>query len=228
VVLFDAYAESYDAWFTTPKGRVVWEIEERLLLEFLGPRPGEEILDAGCGTGLFTAALAMRGVRVTGVDVSLAMLTIARKRCRGFSSVVLTRADIAALPVPAESFDAVVCFTVLEFIYHPQEALREMWRVVRPGGRLVVGVLNLLSPWAWARRGRGVFAHARFYSYWDMRTLLRGALGPAIAFRWTGAVYFPPWTPQWCLSYVRRFEKLGAIFARPFGAVLLFRVDKKS
>ncbi|MGQ9512012.1 class I SAM-dependent methyltransferase [Thermodesulfitimonas sp.] len=225
VALFDAYARSYDAWFTTPRGQLVWEIERRLLFSFLRPQPGEEILDAGCGTGLLTKELAACGASVTGIDISPAMLAVAREKTRGFRNVVLAQADVTALPLPSNAFHGVVCFTVLEFVPRPEEALREMWRVLKPGGRMVLGVLNALSPWAWGRVGRGVFAYARFYSYREMRLLIKKTLG-RIPLRWAGAVYFPPWCPESCLRHARLFELLGAVFARPFGAVLIFRIEK--
>lgn len=194
MALFDQVAATYDGWFGTPHGRIAWDLERRLLLEFLQPHPGEEILDAGCGTGILTQELAERGVNVTGIDLSSGMLAIAREKLRHFENVVLARADVAALPLPTSSFDAVVCFTVLEFVCQPAEALREMWRVLKPGGRLVVGVLNRLSSWAWSRSGRGIFTQAHFYSYWEFRSLLKKALGH-VKFRFGGCVYFPPFLP---------------------------------
>lgn len=225
MALFDAYAGSYDAWFATLRGRVIWEIERKLLCAFLRPRPDEEILDAGCGTGFLIKELAACGVKVTGIDISPAMLAVAREKTRGFPNVVLARADITALPLPSCAFDGVVCFTVLEFVSRPGEALREMWRVLKPGGRMVLGVLNALSPWAWTRAGRGVFAQARFYSYWEMRALIKETLG-RVPLQWAGAVYFPPCCPEFCLRYAGLFEFIGSTFARPFGAVLVFRIDK--
>ena len=52
--LFDEWPERYDRWFTTPIGKLVREIEGELVIDFLRPGAGEKILDAGCGTGVFT------------------------------------------------------------------------------------------------------------------------------------------------------------------------------
>lgn len=224
MALFDGYAAGYDSWYTTPRGQVAWRFELELLLRMLEPRSGEGVLDAGCGTGVLARELAARGVAVTGVDVSGAMLGLAREKLQG-KGVRLVHADIAALPFPDGSYDAVVCFTVLEFLPHPKETLQEMWRVLKPGGRLVLGVLNRLSVWALRRRGRGVFAHARFYTLWEMRRLIKEIL-PVSACTWAGAVYFPPWLPEGLLRYAHCFELAGRLVARPFGAVLVFRVNK--
>jgi ubiquinone/menaquinone biosynthesis C-methylase UbiE len=86
---------------------------------------------------------------VVGIDVSTPMLAAAQGKG---TAVHLLQGDAAALPVATESFDLVFSATTLEFVAHPQRAVREMWRALRRGGRLVIAVLNALSPWAWARR----------------------------------------------------------------------------
>jgi len=226
MALFDPYAAEYDAWFNTPKGRLAWQFELRMLLGALKPCRGERILDAGCGTGRLAQELAARGAEVTGVDVSPAMLEIARKKMQGKKAVFL-RADVTVLPFAPASFDAAVCFTVLEFIPEPEEALRELWRVIRPGGRMVIGVLNRLSPWAAARKGRGVFASARFYSPGEMRRLILSTIpAPRGRLQQTAAVYFPPRLKGGLLWGAGLFELAGRLIARPFGAVVVFRVDK--
>ncbi|MCL6557896.1 MAG: class I SAM-dependent methyltransferase [Firmicutes bacterium] len=224
MALFDSYAQSYDSWYGTERGRTIWQLELRILLSFLEPQPGEQILDAGCGTGILALELASRGLRVTGVDLSEKMLALAREKIYGHK-VGFLRADICALPFSDGYFDAVICFTVLEFVGEPESALQELWRVLKPGGRLVIGVLNRFSLWALARRGRGVYGHARFYTLWEIRKMMTAVLAPG-SFRWTGAVYFPPGLPVELLRYAGVFEFTGSFIARPFGAVLILRVDK--
>ncbi|MEW6447703.1 MAG: methyltransferase domain-containing protein [Bacillota bacterium] len=226
MALFDPYAAEYDSWFNTPKGRLVWQLELKILLKALKPCHGERILDAGCGTGNLTQELVARGANVTGVDVSAAMLKIARKKMKEGKAVFL-RADVASLPFAPESFDAAVCFTVLEFTRKPEEALRELWRVIKPGGRMVIGMLNRLSPWAAARKGRGVFVSARFYSPREMRQLILSATSaPRGSLRQNAAIYFPPGLKGRLLRCAGLFEFAGRLIARPFGAVIVFRLDK--
>jgi SAM-dependent methyltransferase len=116
------------------------------LEEILDPRPGERLLEVGPGTGYYTLGLAER-VAPEGViellDIQQEMLdhTIRRARERGLWNVSATRGDARRLPYGDDSFDAAVLITTLGEIPDPGAALRELARVLRPGGRLVVGEL---------------------------------------------------------------------------------------
>jgi SAM-dependent methyltransferase len=104
--------------------------------------PGASVLEAGCGVGAQTVALARNspGARFTSVDVSAESLDAACSRARAASleNVTFQQADIFALPFPDESFDHVfVCF-VLEHLSRPGEALTSLASRLRPGGTLTV------------------------------------------------------------------------------------------
>ena len=107
----------------------------------LGARPGERILDVGCGPGFYAAELldqvGPQGT-VVGVDGSAQMLAVAARRCEGRPNVAFHEGDATSLPVADESFDAALCVQVLEYVAKPGVALAEMHRALRPGGRLVV------------------------------------------------------------------------------------------
>ena len=148
--LFDEWPERYDRWFTTPIGKLVREIEGELIIDLLHPGAGERILDAGCGTGVFTLDFLVAGARVVGLDISVPMLNVARKKTTGYPFSAL-RGDMESLPFKDNSFDKTVSVTALEFIADAQGAVNELFRVTRPGGCVVVATLNSLSPWA-ARR----------------------------------------------------------------------------
>ena len=149
--LFDDWPARYDGWFETPIGKAVREGEAELIGELLSPKPGERVLDAGCGTGVFTLDILAAGSRVVGLDISGTMLSAACNKTKGypFSGV---RGDMLRLPFRDNHFDKVVSITALEFIGNAKGAVDELFRVTRPGGRVVVATLNSLSSWADQRK----------------------------------------------------------------------------
>jgi SAM-dependent methyltransferase len=83
--LFDEWPEKYDRWFTTPIGSLVKKYESELILDLLKPVSGETILDAGCGTGVFTLDILSAGTRIVGLDISFPMLRRAREKAGGYA-----------------------------------------------------------------------------------------------------------------------------------------------
>lgn len=110
-------------------------------LKSLALRSGEHVLDVGTGPGLLAHDLARivgEGGRVAGIDRAVAMLDLARARCGDMPQVEITTADAQELAFEAGSFDAVVCTQVLLYVPDVPTALKEMFRVLKPGGRIVI------------------------------------------------------------------------------------------
>lgn len=187
--LFDDWPERYDRWFETPIGRLVRRYECDLIMDLLRPKPGDLILDAGCGTGVFTGEILAAGTRVTGLDVSLPMVRRASEKLAGFPFAASV-GDILRLPFSDASFDKVVSVTALEFIADGPGAIRELFRVARAGATVVVATLNALSPWADRRRARAargqsdLFKQVIFRSPGEMISLGR------VHGEWRTAVHF--------------------------------------
>lgn len=177
--LFDDWPEQYDTWFSTPIGALVQEYETGLLLDMLEPRPDEFILDAGCGTGVFTRKILSFNSRVVGLDISLPMLrAAARKYADGCFHAVA--ADLSSLPFADHVFEKIYSMTALEFVEDARTAMQELDRVTRPGGTVVVTTLNSLGPWAERRRlkakqGHTLFANMTFRSPDEMISLAPAA-----------------------------------------------------
>lgn len=118
--------------------------------------PGEQVLDVACGTGLIALEAAkVVGARggVLGVDLSQAMVDAAARRAqqqRPAGKAVFTRMDAAHLSLPDGQFDIVLCSLGLMYLPEPALALREMRRVLRPGGRLALSVWGERSRCGWA------------------------------------------------------------------------------
>jgi ubiquinone/menaquinone biosynthesis C-methylase UbiE len=151
--LFDEWPERYEQWFMTPIGKLVRESEVELVMDFLQPAAGEIILDAGCGTGIFTTDFLAAGAKVVGLDISQPMLEAANRKTAVYDFSAI-RGDMGRLPFKDKSFDKTVSVTALEFIEDGKGAVDELFRVTRPGGWVVVATLNSLSPWAARRKAK--------------------------------------------------------------------------
>jgi ubiquinone/menaquinone biosynthesis C-methylase UbiE/DNA-binding transcriptional ArsR family regulator len=95
--------------------------------------------DLGCGTGQVSAALAPFVQRVIAVDSSQAMLQAARRRLLAFDNVDMRRGELEALPIDDGRLDAAVLMLVLHHVPEPHKALADVARVLKPGGRVIVG-----------------------------------------------------------------------------------------
>ena len=160
--MFDPWPERYEQWFTTPIGKLIKAYEAELVLEMLRPLHGDRILDAGCGTGVFTQDVISKGAAVVGLDLSFPMLTRAREKLSGTGFTAL-QGDMTRLPFKDRTFDRSLSITAIEFIPDARPAVAELFRVTRPGGLIVVATLNRLSPWAERRRRSGKEGHSLFH-----------------------------------------------------------------
>lgn len=222
----DRRAARYDAWFATPLGAAMDDAESRAVLDLAAPQRGERALDAGCGTGQYTRRLVAAGAIVTGIDADEEMLAGARAAA---PDATIVHADIAALPFDDDTFDLVLAVTVLCFVTDPQRVVDELFRVTRPGGRIVLAELNPRSPWAaWRRirgwRGSKTWKHARFFTPRQLANLLDHA--GAHTLRTRSAAYLPPGAPSWLCArsrsvehHARRLGSLGAAFSAARGEV---------
>lgn len=215
-------AEGYDPWYTERLGATVDRLQKDLVFRMARPRPGERALDVGTGTGNYACALATRGLAVTGIDPSEAMLAVARRKPQ---PVTWLQGPAERLPFDDGSYDLVVSVTALEFISDPRRALEEMFRVLKPGGRLVVGTLNARGPWGemYARLGEdpaSPFHVATLHTAERFEALL--AVHGEV--RWSSAVFVPPSGKG--LAVAGLLEQVGRAFRRDQGALLVGRVDR--
>lgn len=132
--MFDHVAAKYDRTNSVISLRRdrIWR---RATRHALALRPAERVLDVGAGTGVSTVEFLDEGAYAVGTDISLGMLAAGRLARPG---VPLLAGDALALPFADEVFDAVTISFALRNVADPVAALREMRRVTRPGGRLVV------------------------------------------------------------------------------------------
>jgi ubiquinone/menaquinone biosynthesis C-methylase UbiE len=130
------FDEDFGHSIRTAAERAAWD----RIIDLVVPHRGAlDALDAGCGTGFLSFELAARGHRVTGVDFAPAMLAEARRKAAEHSiSIRFQEGDAEQLPFSGGSFDLVVSRHVLWTLPHPEAAIDEWLRILRPGGRLAV------------------------------------------------------------------------------------------
>jgi SAM-dependent methyltransferase len=145
----DYFGSKADEWVTLYQAKV--QFRDRLELFVNGvrryvSRPGK-VLDFGCGPGIMSMALACEGYEVTGLDGAERMIDVARRQSlqRGLRNVCFQVMDSESFsPVP-ESYDAVICSSVLEYVEDDQKLLGRLAEALRPGGLLLVSVPHSAS-----------------------------------------------------------------------------------
>lgn len=168
--------------------------------------PPMNVLEVGSGTGwllekLYNSPFNFRAI--VGVEPSSSMRKMALKKFAYAITEVdkvkekiydsdkflaIIPGDAKELPFDEEIFDRVVFFTSLEFIDDPDKAIKEALRVLKPGGRVVIVVLNGESPWMRQRIGKGVFSAGRFPTVEEFKDFLKRYGGNDVS----GAVYWVP------------------------------------
>ena len=131
--------------------------------------------------------------------------------------------DPQLMPLPDACIDRVIVVHALEIAEQPHELLAEIWRILTPGGRVIVVVPRRAG--LWARLDTTPFGHGRPYSRSQMREFMRETLFSPT--HWTEALYFPPFERQMFLRSAALFERIGASLSLPGAGVLIVEATKQ-
>jgi ubiquinone/menaquinone biosynthesis C-methylase UbiE len=165
------FDEDFGHSIRTPAERAAWD---RIFDLVLSGGRALDALDVGCGTGFLSFELAVRGHRVTGVDFAPAMLAEARRKAAERAAAIrFEEADAEQLPFTSGSFDLVISRHVLWTLPHPEAAIDEWIRALRPGGRLVI-VDSQLDPGAAPPSSENARASAEYAAVGDQLPFLGG------------------------------------------------------
>jgi ubiquinone/menaquinone biosynthesis C-methylase UbiE len=154
IAFFDSHAavDAYDV-FTA-------ETNERLIDAFVrlsAVAPGARVADLGCGSGVFTGALARRGYVCTGVDLSPKLIALAREK---HPDIEFLEGDVERLPFADASFDGVLLSGIVHHLPDPSRCAAEVFRILKPGGPFVAFDPNRMNPFMYLYRDRS----SPFYS----------------------------------------------------------------
>ena len=159
----------------SPAGKLRWARRVKMLSRHL--RPGMSVLELGCGTGYFTRELARSGADVVAIDVSPELLEIAKANCSA-PNVRYEIQNAYELSYPDAVFDSVVGSSVLHHL-EIQEAIREIYRVLKPSGTIYFTEPNMLNPQIaiqknvpWVKRKLGDSPDETAFFRWPLRRLL--------------------------------------------------------
>jgi ubiquinone/menaquinone biosynthesis C-methylase UbiE len=155
IEFFDSHARAasqYDVFSEATNQRFVGACVDRCRL-----RPGDEVLDLGCGSGVFSHLLSRHGVKMTALDISPELVAAGRKL---YPQVEFMVGDAENLPLPASRFDGVFLGGVIHHFPRPEGLAREVARVLKPGGAFFAFDPNRRNPFMWLYRDRS----SPFYS----------------------------------------------------------------
>ena len=173
-----SYYDDFAGWYENERHHGYHALLDQMQIEVAGPLcQNREVLEVGCGTGMILKEIDAMATRAVGIDISPGMLEQAR--ARGLDVVEGTATD---LPFADESFDAVYSFKVLAHVEEIQTAMREVARVLRPGGRAALEFYNkrslrylikrLKQPHAVSESTTDDMVYTRYDSIEDVRSYL--------------------------------------------------------
>jgi len=211
---FDTHADKYDAWYDTDAGKSIFAMEVDCLKPLLH-RHKRPYLEIGVGSGRFARALGIE----YGIDPSPVLLSMAESR-----GILSLKAAGEKLPFANGVFGGALIALTLCFVDDPATVLQEAWRVLQPGGGLVLGLILKESPWAEfyatrAKEGHPIYSRAHFFSKGEVENLLRSSGFKLLDYR--SVLFQPPgqsiYRPECSVSGYRESAGFVTIGSRKRG-----------
>lgn len=223
---WDEYSNAIAQRKNSPEWAVLRNAREQHYDQFFSVTANEMVLDAGCGHGEYTLFALKRGARVWSIDTSEAMLSFVRSTCQHerVSAEGYSLQSVTEIGFPDEHFDTVYCLSVLECLSDPEQAIAELVRVLKPGGRLYLDVCNayavhwrllflLMQLFGAAPRG-----HMRYFRPGEIRAMTAAHGCHTVAD--SGQAFSPPWSGIYTAD-LRRYTILPSWIIKPLDRLYL-------
>ena len=211
--MYDQEAADYDALYHTPAGQYFMNRKIDTMLKLAAFPQGSHLLEVGCASGVYTFALARLGFQMTGLDLSPECVRIGTQKAErvGLPHINFTVGDAEALSqIEDNTFDGVISFSVLRYVPDPAKAIREIYRVLRPGGMAVVDFPNKRSPWFTFLKplltGQ-THIHDHQYTTGQIQRMLQDTGFRQVSLR--RILYTPKTIPAWALPVMKAVDYVG-------------------
>jgi len=213
--MYDELAPRYDELYHTPAGQYFMNRKIGSMMQLAAFPTGSRLLEVGCADGVYTLELARRGYQVTGLDLSPECVRTATLKAQraGLSGASFVAGDAESLAqFEDNSFDGVFSFSALRYVPNPAQAIREIYRVAKPGGRAVVDFPNKWSPWFTILKPMltgETHIHDHQYATGQVKHMLQAAGFQQITAR--RILYTPKTIPGWLLPIMKVVDVVGEL-----------------
>jgi SAM-dependent methyltransferase len=205
------------SFYSSSLGEVAWRVVHKIVRQRFSNCTGYSILGVGYATP-YLEVFREEAVRV--LAFMPAEQGVVNWPASGSSSSALV--ETPAMPLPNSCIDRALVIHALEITEHPRDLLSEIWRILTPGGRVIV-VVPCRSG-LWARLDRTPFGHGRPYSRGQLAELMRESLFSPT--HWSEALYIPPFQRRTWLRAAAFFEEIAVGLSLPGGGVLIVEATK--
>ena len=169
VFLDTEIASNYDDYYQSDFGKKIDIIEQEIISNLIKGIPTNEMLELGCGTGHWTDFFNNKGFSITGIDISGAMLNIAKSKNINAKFKI---ANSENLPFDNESFKCVSSITMLEFVDNQEKVIDEIYRVLKKDAWLILACLNENSILGKNKENNPTFKNANFFTIDSLKSKL--------------------------------------------------------
>jgi len=185
-------------------------------LQLGGFEQGSKLLDVGCANGPYSIELACRGFHMVGLDIAANNISIAKQHSQalGLNNIEFIQGDAESIQeISDDEFDGVISFSCIRYMDNPIAALKEMYRIVKPGGVVVVDFPNKASPWFYAiktlvKRGK---IHPHDHHYFTYEALNMFDIAGFVDLTFARILYIHKLLPSILLSPALIFEMVGEL-----------------